>query len=170
MRRIVLFVTVMALVGVVSVPAGAAPVEKTTYTVAECADPDNPQAVAEFEYLADMSRVRVRGAVNLYHEFVLEAGSWTLIGTNTTVANGNAAFPSFEGPFWGTFDFEDDGTIGDFEGTWSWGMSEFGHASGRSDDGRLLKVTLGLAGDGLPEIPYPDPDACGITEFTVISH
>jgi hypothetical protein len=108
----------------------------------------------------------MRGAHNAYDEYVLEGNAWRMIGENDTVANGNATFPDFVGPFWGMFDFEDDGTIGSFEGTWSWGNSAYGRASGKSDDGRLAKVTLGVDADGYPELPAED---CGVTEFLVIN-
>lgn len=85
-------------------------------------------------------------------------------GTNVTVANGNAKLPDFNGPFWGTFDFQDDGTLGGFTGTWSWGNSAYGRASGKSMDGLLLKVTLGL-----DPTPYPAlPGECGVAEFLII--
>ena len=166
MRRMILITTVLALVGMAALPAGAVPVEKTMYTVAECAAPGNPQNPEEMTtWFPSGDRINIRGAENLYEVYVLEAGDWELVGTNTTNANVNAAFPSFEGVFWGTFDIES--TIGDFEGHWSWGATEFGRASGHSDDGQILKVTLGLASDGLPPLPG---DGCGVAEYVVFAH
>lgn len=166
MRRMILLVSVLALIGMVALPAGADHVTKTTYTIAECADPGNPQNAAEMKvWYPSEHRIHIRGAENLYHVYLLDGDAWLPIGTNTTMANVNASFPSFEGAFWGTFDIES--TLGDFEGRWSWGAGEFGRASGSSDDGTLLKVTLGLADDGLPALPVAD--ACGVAEYEVFS-
>jgi len=168
MRRATALTAVIALAGIVVASAptvSAARAEKTSFIVAECPQENNPQSVDRFEF-PNPNRVLIRGAHNAYDEYVLEGNDWRLIGENNTMANGNATFPDFVGPFWGTFDFDDDGTIGSFEGTWSWGNSAYGRASGRSDDGRLAKVTLGVDADGYPELPAAD---CGLTEWLVIN-
>lgn len=166
MRRMILLVTVLAVVGMTALPAGAAPVTKTTYTVAECADVHNPQNESEMKmWLSGENRIHIRSAENLYHLFLLEDGGWTGIGSNTTNANVNAVLPTFEGSYWGTFDIQSD--IGDFEGRWSWGAGDYGRASGRSADGDLLKVTLGLSSDGLPALPGA---GCSTAEYVVLSH
>lgn len=167
-RTAVVFILlgVFTLVIAAAAPAGAAKAEKTSFIVAECADERNPISVDRFEF-PNPDRVLIRGAQNLYYEWVLEGNDWREIGTNTTTANGNASLPDFEGPFWGTFDFEDDGTIGDVTGSWAWGMSAYGRATGRTADGDLVKITLGL---DPADYPYgPDVDGCLITEFLVIS-
>ena len=167
MRRtilVVLLLAVVALVVAAAAPAGAVKAEKTSFIVAECADEGNPLSVERFEF-PNPDRVLIRGAENLYYEYVLEAGTWREIGTNLTYANGNATFPDFVGPFWGTFDFQDDGTIGDITGTWAWGMSALGRATGKTADGDLVKVTLGLDPADYPTIAGD----CGITEFEVLS-
>ena len=157
---------VFTLVIAAASPAGAMKAEKTSFIVAECPDIDNPQSVERFEF-PNPDRVLIRGAVNLYYEWVLEGDDWRAIGTNTTTANGNATLPEFEGPFWGTFDFDDDGTIGDITGTWAWGMSAYGRATGKTEDGDLVKITLGL-----DPADYPtdtNVQGCSLTEFTVIA-
>jgi hypothetical protein len=160
----ILLLAVVALVVAAAAPAGAVQVDKTSFVVAECPAAGNPQSVDRFEF-PNPDRVLIRGAVNLYTEYVLEGNAWREIGTNVTSANGNATFPDFVGPFWGTFDFHDDGTIGDFTGTWAWGMSAFGTATGKSIDGELVKITLGLNPADYPAIT----GGCGITEFEVLS-
>ncbi len=157
---------VFTLIIAAASPAGAVKAEKTSFIVAECPDAANPLSIDRFEHPTP-DRVLIRGAVNLYHEWVLEGDDWREIGTNTTLANGNATFPEFEGPFWGTFDFDDDETIGATTGTWAWGMSEYGRATGKTSDGDLVKITLGLDPADYPS--DPDIAGCGITEFTVIS-
>lgn len=168
MRRATALTAVITLTGMVVASAptvSAARAEKTSFIVAECPQDGNPKSVDRFEF-PNLNHVLIRGAHNDYDEYVLDGSGWSWIGENHTVANGNATFPDFVGPFWGTFDFVDDGTIGSFEGTWSWGNSAYGRASGRSDDGTLIKVTLGLDADGYPELPAED---CGVTEFLVIN-
>jgi hypothetical protein len=158
----VLLFTVLAMVGMIALPAGAAPVNQTSYTIAECPFDGNPQNPEELRVWASgPAGLHIRGAENLYHEYLLEDEAWTDIGTNRTVANVNA---SKQMTLFGTFDIES--TIGDFQGTWSWGAGDTGRASGRSDDGRLLKVTLGLSGDGLPALPGAE---CGVAEYVVFS-
>jgi hypothetical protein len=165
LRRWSIGMIVVAFLVAAAIPAGAAPAEKVSYIVAECPQAGNPQSVDRFEFPTE-DRVLIRGAQNIYDEYVLATGGWGHIGTNETVANGNATWPEFEGPFWGTFVFVDDGTIGSFEGTWSWGNSAYGRAVGKSDDGRLVKITLGLDPAGYPPLPEKD---CGVTEFLVIN-
>ena len=184
MGQLFMLLAVVALIVAAAAPAGAAKAEKTSYIVAECADAGNPQNLIWAENPADweldggriwfskkLDRVHIRGMVNLYHEYLWTESGWSEepIGSNATVANGNAAVTEefdFVGPFWGTFDFTDDGTIGDFSGTWSWGMSATGRATGTSDDGSLVKVTLGV--DPTDYLPLPG-DGCGVAEFMVIS-
>jgi len=168
MRRATAWTAVIALAGIVVASAptvSAARAEKDAYIVAECPQDGNPQSVERFEFPNpnDPNRVLIRGAHNIYNEFVLEDDGWSLVGENNTMANVNAS-ESFA-TIWGTFDW--DGNLGHFEGTWSWGNSAYGRASGRSDDGRLLKVTLGL-----DPSDYPHLDDCedyGVTELLIIS-
>jgi hypothetical protein len=54
--------------------------------------------------------------------------------------------------------------LGEFFGTWSWGNSASGHAQGRSADGRLLKITLGI-----DPTPYPSMGDCLVNEYVVIN-
>lgn len=162
MRRKVLLFMVGAMVGMTALPAGAAPVTKTTYTIAECpiaGTPQHPEDLRMWE--TGHEGVHIRGAENFYGEYLYEGGAWVSIGTNATVANVNA---SSKMTLFGTFDIES--TIGDFQGTWSWGATDTGRATGRSDDGRLLKVTLGLSADGLPALPGND---CLVAEYVVFS-
>lgn len=160
----ILLLAVVALMVTAAAPAGAVKAQKTSFIVAECPDEGNPLSVDRFEF-PNPDRVLIRGAENLYHEFVLDGTTWVPIGTNRTFANGNATFPEFVGPFWGTFDFQDDGTIGDFTGTWAWGGSTYGTATGKSANGDHVKVTLGL-----DPSDYPPIADCGITEFSVLTH
>lgn len=162
LKRWSIVVIVLALVALMAIPASAAPAEKTSFIVAECAQPGNPQSVERFEF-PNPGRVLVRGAHNVYDEYVLEGSVWTMVGVNNTVANIDATFPEFVGSAWGTFHYSDDGTVGEFFGTWSWGSSASGHASGKSADGRLLKVTLGI-----DPSPYPPIGDCLVNEYMVI--
>ena len=169
MRRTTLVITLFALIALVvtaAAPAGAVKAEKTSFIVAECADPGNPQSVDVFEF-PNPDRVRIRGAVNLYYEWVLEGTTWREIGTNHTNSNVNATFPDFEGVFWGSFDFDDDGTIGDITGRYSWGSTTYGKGTGKTVEGDLVKVTLGLDPAGYPI--SSDVEGCLLTEFLVIS-
>ena len=161
-----MLLAVLALVVTAAAPAGAAKAEKTSFIVAECADPGNPQDFEVFEF-PNPDRVRIRGAVNLYYEWVLEGATWREIGTNHTNSNVNATWPDFEGVFWGSFDFDDDGTIGDITGRYSWGSSTYGKGTGKTADGDLVKVTLGLDPANYPI--NDDVDGCLLTEFLVIS-
>jgi hypothetical protein len=170
LKRWSIVMIVVALVALAAMPAGAAPADKTSYIVAECPDLGNPQSVERFEF-PNPDRLLIRGARNIYYEYLYDGVEWSTerIGENDTVANGDATFPGFVGPFWGTFhyfDYPGPEMIGDFSGTWSWGNSLYGHASGRSADGRLLKVTLGLDPGGYPALPGPE---CIVNEFLVIS-
>jgi hypothetical protein len=183
MGQLFVLLAVVALIVAAAAPAGAAKAEKTSYIVAECADAGNPQNLiwapnpADWEldggriwFSTELDRVHIRGLENLYDEYLWTGSGWLLFGSNATVANGNAAVNEafeFIGPFWGTFDFTDDGTIGDFSGTWSWGMSATGRAVGTSDDGSLVKITLGV--DAADYLPLPLEEGCGVTEFMVIS-
>lgn len=162
LKRWSIVMIVVALVALAAMPAGAAPADKTSYIVAECADPGNPQSVEAMEF-PNPDRILVRGAENIYYEFLYDGVGWVEIGENDTVANINATFPEFMGPAWGTFHYFDDGTIGEFFGTWSWGNSATGRASGMSDDGRLLMVTLGI-----DPTPYPLLEGCFVNEYLVI--
>ena len=169
LKRWSIVMIVVALVALAAMPAGAAPAEKTSYIVAECSPdpygPDpNPQSVERMEFPTP-DRILVRGAVNIYYEYLLDDGVWTLIGENDTVANINATFPDFMGPAWGTFHYSDDGTIGEFFGTWSWGNSPSGRAAGKDADGRLLKVTLGMDPSPYSELPF---GYCFVNEYVVI--
>ena len=166
MRRMILLTAILALVGMVALPAGAEPVSKTAYTIAECPAEGNPQNASEMKmWQTGHGGLHVRGAENLYNDFVLEGGVWVEFGTLTSVAGANI---SSQSPAFGTFAMETL-TIGDFEGRWSWGSAEFGHGAGRSDDGRLVKVTLGLSSDDLPTLPG-EPDECLVAEYVVFSH
>ena len=162
LRRWSIIMIVVALVALAAVPASAAPAEKTSYVVAECPDGGNPQSVERMEFPTP-DRILIRGAVNVYYEYLLDDGDWVAIGRNDTVANINATFPEFVGPAWGTFHYSDNGTIGEFFGTWSWGNSASGHASGMSADGRLMKVTLGI-----DPTPYPLLEGCLVNEYLII--
>ena len=163
LKRWSIVMIVVALVALAAMPAGAAPAEKTSYIVAECPDMYNPQSVERMEVLPNLDRILIRGAQNIYYEFLYNGTGWVEIGENDTVANINATFPDFVGPAWGTFHYSDNGTIGEFFGTWSWGNSASGHASGMSADGRLMKVTLGI-----DPTPYPLLEGCLVNEYLII--
>ena len=168
MRRTTLVIMLFALVALVvtaAAPAGAVRAEKKSFIVAECSDVNNPLSFDRFEF-PNPDRVLIRGAHNLYYEYVLEGTDWREIGTNNTNSNGNATYPEFVGPFWGTFDFDDDGTIGDITGTWAWGMSQYGRATGKTADGHPVKITLGLNPADYPAAP---DSGCLIAEFTVMA-
>ncbi len=162
MRRATAWTAVIALAGIVVASAptvSAARAEKDAYIVAECPTGGDPPERFEFP---NPNRVLIRGAHNVYDEYLLEDTEWSLVGVNNTMANVNAS-ESFA-TIWGTFDW--DGNLGHFEGTWSWGNSAYGRASGRSDDGRLLKVTLGLDPSDYPPLDCED---YGVTELLIIS-
>ncbi len=167
MRRATAVIAAIVLAGIASASAptvNAERAQKASFIVAECAWEGNPLSVDRFEF-PNLDRVLIRGANNVYDEYLLENNVWRQIGVNSTMANVNATFPDFVGTFWGTFDYTDDGSIGNFTGRWAFGNTDQGRAVGRSDDGRLLKVTLGLDPAGYPA---PPTDACGIAEFMVI--
>jgi hypothetical protein len=155
--------SVVALLLVMIVPAGAAPPPASSFFVAEC--DGFPVAPPERMWMTGQDGIHLRGASNQYQEWILEDGAWRLIGTNTTHANGNASLPDFEGPFWGTFAFRDDGTIGDIDGSWVWANTPTGRAIGKTTDGAPVKITLGLDPAGFPA---PPGDGCLLTEFVVI--
>jgi hypothetical protein len=164
MRRTMLFMTVMALVVLAAAPASAHRVEKTSYIVAECPDVGNPLSIDRMWSPTEDS-VHIRGGVNLYYEYLYTGSGWTgPFAENTTVANLNAAFPSFEGSFWGTWSFDDyDGgpDFGDFDGKWVFTNNGAAKGTGMSNDGRVAKVSLGL------ESPAPPVEGCGVVEFLI---
>lgn len=147
------------MVAVAAVPSGATKAMKDTYVIAEC---DGTEvAPPERIWLTGKDGVHIRGISNLYTEYALSAGAWVETGTNQTYANGNFKFPDFEGPAFGLFSFR--GTIGDFDGTWSWANTTYGRAAGKSTDGKLVKVKLGIDPAGYPALP----GECLVTEFVV---
>lgn len=138
------------------------------YVVAECFTGNLEFDVWESGPVAHLS------AKNVYALYLQEGDTWTEIGTNVTSASGTAAVEGSmvpkASPFRGTFSMESQ--IGDFEGTWSWGMSDTGRAVGRSTDGRaLVKLTLyeGVASyEDVTGIPVPD-ETCGVTTYHVMT-
>lgn len=166
MRRMIMLMALMGAVVVDAAPAGADPVEKSAYFVAECAVEGNPQSVERMWFPTEDS-VRIRHATNVYDEYLYTGSDWVgPFAQNTTVANVNAAFPSFEGNFWGTWTFHDYGTVpgfDDMEGTWVFTENGAAKASGKTDDGRVVKVTLGL------ENPAPPFDGCEVAEFVIFN-
>ena len=82
MRRMILLTAILALVGMVALPAGAEPVTKTAYTIAECAAEGNPQNASEMKmWLTGQGGYHVRGVENLYIDYLLEDGTWVPFGT-----------------------------------------------------------------------------------------
>lgn len=166
---LIVMLAVGALIVATTVPAAAERAEKTPYTVAEC---DFTNLEPGRQWVTGQNNLHIRGAVNQYSEWVLQGETWMRIGTNTTVPSGHVKLPAFEGPFHGTFSLDDTiGIIGDFEGSWSWGNSAVGRASGKEVGGnRLLKATLGLdpaAIDNLPE-ELPGNGDCLLARYIVI--
>jgi hypothetical protein len=145
-------------------PAGAAKAMNQSFIVAEC--DGTPVAPPERFWVTGQDVAHIRNASNQYVEWVLEDEGWRAIGTNTTHANGNGKLPDLDGPFWGTFSFRDDGTVGDIDGSWVWAMTPTGKAIGKTKNGEPVKVTLGLDPSGYPEPPGAE---CLLTEFVIIS-
>ncbi len=173
MRRSVLLV-LLAVVGLVmatAVPAGADAPAKTEYTTFEwmCGS-DTSEARIWFSGQDD-KLMHARGVVNSLVEYVLVDDVWQQVGTNTTVANVNVEAATFEGSFWGTYSLRAD-IIGDFDGTWSWGNSPNGRASGKGvgdDAGKIAKTTLlGAPPEGAPAPPPPPCDPLGLTFTQVV--
>ena len=164
MRRMVFLLAALGFVVVGATPAGADRVQKSSYVIAECPAPDNPQAPPERMWYPTDDTVQVRGITNLYYEYLYDDGEWVgPIGTNTTVANAAASFPEFEGTFWGTWSFADDDggpDLGNIEGTWVFTDHGAAKATGMADDGTVVKVALGL------DQPV-HPLGCSVTEFVL---
>lgn len=149
-------------------PAGAAQPEKHDYVVAECfLEP------LTFEAWVSGPVMHISGS-NLYGLYLEDGDGWTMIGTNVTYPSGMMAVEGSPvpkaAPFRGRFSMES--SIGDFEGTWSWGMSGSGRAVGRSTDGSaLLKLSLyeGAASyEEVTGVPMPD-ETCGVTTYHVMA-
>ena len=163
MRRVIFNVVLALLAAVVVAAPAAASSSRTSYVVAECGRPTNPWQVDRMTILPS-DRAIIRGLHSTYDEWVFVNGSWQSgFGTNDAVANANVAWPDFQGTLWGTFDFK--GEIGHFQGSWSLGASGSGRASGMSDEGTLLTVTLGV--NPQDYLPLPASD-CGVAEFVVL--
>lgn len=164
MRRAVVLMAALGFVVVGATPAGAEPVQKSTYLVAECPDGGNPQSVDRMWFPTEGS-VQARGVTNLYYEYVLVDGEWVgPFAENTTVANASASFPEFEGTFWGTWsfvDYEGGPDFGDMSGRWVFTDHGAAKATGMSDDGNVVKVSLGL---DEPAAPF---EGCGVAEFVI---
>jgi hypothetical protein len=155
-----------------AVPAGAGQPDRTDYTVAEC-----PAENVSFDMWFSGPVAHI-SAENTYDLFVLESGTWRHFGQNTTYPFGTSLItPGGRevAAFRGAFSLRDDGTIGDFDGRWSWGMSELGRAVARSTDGSaLLKLALYEGAAPYEEVtgaPMPDsPDEmCGVTTYHVMA-
>lgn len=164
LKRLLIIGAVVGLVVAAAVPASAAKAVKTSYIIAECGGTlvSPPERV----WVTGQDGMHLRGAANRYVEWVLEGEDWREIGTNTTRANLNVKLPDFEGPFWGTFSFRDDDTLGDIDGTWVWPMTATGKARGKTMHGESVKITLGIDPTGFPA---PPGEGCLLTEFLVIS-
>ena len=168
-KRYGIVVAVIALLMLAIIPAaGADPVQKDAFIVAECPDSGNPQNAGEFKvWFPTEDKIQIRGAENLYHEYLYTDAGWAAepFGTNLTTASVSAAYPSFEGQFGGTFDFIDEAGVGIGDAAGSWVVnSGAARASGKTVDGRVVKVTLGLAA---PAPPFP---GCGVVEFLVMDN
>lgn len=174
MRRSVLLV-LLAVVGLVmatAVPVGADAAVKTEYTTVEFMCGSDPSEATIWFSGQDDKLMHARGVVNTMVEFVLVGGAWEEVGTNTTVANVNVEAATFEGSFWGTYSLRTE-IIGDFDGTWSWGSSLDGRASGKGvgdDAGKIARTTLlGTPPEGAPALPPPPCDpVLGLTFTQVI--
>lgn len=165
-RALLLVLSVVALVAMTAAPVVAGQgAEKTTYYAVECFA--EPQFTAPPK-IAD-GTIHVRGAIGFAEEWLWDGSGWAQAGENHTVINFNGKLgPS--GPedlrLWGTFEIDLSlAEIGVFEGSWA-----SGRASGKSDDGRLIKADL--SPPAFPEELMPLPD-CGAADtfpavYTVI--
>lgn len=161
LRLVAAAVLAIAAMATMAALAGAAPIEKTSFMVAECdAVPLDP---GEWSFVGQ-ENMHMRGMSNLYTAYVREGSAWRQIGTVTTHPNAN--LNSNATTIWGTFEYTDDGTIGTFTGSFNWSMGNNGRASGRSADGTLVKITLGV--DPTPYLPLPTPN-CDVREYDVMS-
>lgn len=165
-RSAALLIPLVAIGATIStaIPAGAGQPDRAEYTVAECFFDGTEPA-----FRPTGPVLHVSGTSN-YDLYLAEGADWTKIGTNATTASGTFT-PNGKAPFRGTFSMRTD--IGDFDGTWAWGMSPFGRAVGRSLDGSaLLKLKLyegdvdysvvtGQAGE--------EGETCGVTTFHVMT-
>jgi len=154
-----------ALVATVVAVAGAAPIQKSSYMVAECFVAN----LAPGEWSPAGPTLHMRNMSNLYAAYVREGTAWREIGTVTTYPNANITPNGLT--IWGAFVFSDDGTIGNFTGSFNWsqptnGMGNDGRGSGVSDDG-LVKITLGGI-DPTPYMPLPG-EGCDVREYLVMS-
>jgi hypothetical protein len=153
-------VAVGATVGV-AVPAAGGPPERMEFTVAECA------ADGALLDMWESGPVLHLSAENVYDLYVMEEDEWRMYGQNTTNPMGTVRTTrngKEVAPFRGTFSIRDDGTVGDFDGTWSWGVSAVGRAVGHSPDGSAL-LTLTLYED---EVDI-EGQSCGVTTYHVMS-
>ncbi len=147
-------VSVVALLAMMAAPVGAGQgAEKTPYYAVECFD--EPLFTAPPK-IAD-GTIHVRGALGFAEEWVWDGSAWALAGENQTVINFNGKLGPF-GPedlrLWGTFEIDLSlAGIGVFEGSWA-----AGRASGKSDDGRLIKADLDPPAFPAEIMPLPD---CG---------
>ncbi len=164
MRRMIMLTALTGFVLLGGAPAGADPVQKSAYIVAECPVEGNPQSIEKMWFPTEDS-IQIRQATNVYDEFLYVGGEWVgPFAQNTTVANVTAAFPSFEGNFWGTWTFDDYGQVAgfdDMEGRWVFTENGAAKATGKTADGRVVKVALDV------ESPAPPPDGCSVAEFVI---
>lgn len=150
-----------------AVPASADPPERSTFTVAECFSETTAFEIRQ----AGMGPVSHASAENGYDLYVKVADNWSPAGTNETRASGT--FHGDVGTFHGEFSLRSE-VLGDFDGTWAWGMSAQGTAVGRSPDGRSL-LRLNLYEDAAPyeevtgePMPGSPDEMCGVTTYHVM--
>jgi hypothetical protein len=97
-----------------------------------------------------------RGVVGHHVNFFLVGGSWVAGGTNVTTAKVDGLLDGSAGTASGTFTVRGS-PVGDYDGSWTWGMSAMGNASGQGvggSAGKHLKVShLPAAPAGLPVAP-----------------
>ena len=155
MKRIaVLFAAVLLVLAIAAPAAAAKPWQSYTVFRAQCGEGFGP----DFRYWETPNGFHVRDYLGFHENYLLVGGSWVASGTNHTVVmiNGkpDAATAS------GTFEIRGS-IVGDFDGTWRWGMTPDGKATGQGVNasvGAHLKVDLlGAEPAGLPD---PPSDLC----------
>jgi hypothetical protein len=164
-RSAALLIPLVAIGATIStaIPAGAGQPDRAEYTVAECFSEGTEPVLRPTGPVMHLS------ATSSYDLYLADDGQWTKIGTNATTAVGTVA-PNGKAPFRGTFSMRTD--IGDFDGTWAWGMSASGRAIGRSPDGSaLLKLKLyeGEADYGVVTGADVEGETCGVTTYHVMT-
>jgi hypothetical protein len=154
MKRIaVLFAAVLLVLAIAAPAAAAKPWQSYTVFRAQCAQDVGP----DFRSWETPNTWHMRDFLGFHRNYFLVNGAWVEYGTNETVvmANGHADGATASG----TFEIRGS-LVGDFDGSWRWGMTPDGKATGQGVNasvGAHLKVDLlGAEPAGLPD-PPPAP-------------